>query len=107
MATSLEAHTQEIQQHRTRLEEMVKKRTHELTKEKIKLQAIIDNVPSAFVLLDKDFRIQTASAAFTAVTGFRLDEVFGKNCNKVFAIMDFVRNVYAVRHIKTMNRKPY
>jgi len=83
MAASLEIHTQEIQEHRTKLEEMVKKRTGELTDEKMKLQAIIDNVPSAFVLLDKDFRIRTASAAFSAVTGFHLEEVRDKNCDEV------------------------
>lgn len=83
MAASLEIHTKEIQQHRTRLEEMVKKRTKELTEEKTKLQAIIDNVPSAFVQLDRHFRIRTASAAFTTVTGFRLDDVRNRDCNTV------------------------
>ena len=49
----------------------------------MKLQAIIDNVPSAFVLLDKDYRIKTASVAFTAITGYSLKEVLGKNCNTI------------------------
>jgi two-component system sensor histidine kinase AtoS len=92
MAASLEAHSLEIQQHRTRLEEMVKQRTRELTEEKMKLQAIIDNVPSAFVLLDKDFRIVTASAAFTEVTGFSLDEVRDKDCNAILCDNGFCRN---------------
>jgi PAS domain S-box-containing protein len=83
MAASLEVHSKEIQKHRTRLEEMVKQRTRELTEEKTKLQAIIDNVPSAFVQLDRNFRIRTASAAFTAVTGFRLDDVRNRDCNTV------------------------
>ncbi|MEK6755676.1 MAG: PAS domain S-box protein, partial [Bacteroidota bacterium] len=84
MASSLEAHEREIQRHRTNLEEMVSLRTRELTDEKTKLQAILDNVPSAFVLLDKDFRIQTASAAFAAVTGLRLEDVRGKDCREMF-----------------------
>jgi PAS domain S-box-containing protein len=84
MAASLESHEQEIRQHRTRLEEMVRLRTRELTEEKSKLQAILDNVPSAFVLLDREFRIQTASAAFQAVTGFSIEDVRGKDCQTVF-----------------------
>lgn len=84
MASSLESHEQEIQRHRMRLEEMVRLRTRELTEEKSKLQAILDNVPSAFVLLDREFRIQTASAAFGAITGFSLEDVRGKDCRTVF-----------------------
>lgn len=84
MAASLESHEREIQHHRTRLEEMVRLRTLELTEEKSKLQAILDHVPSAFVLLDREFRIATASAAFTAVTGLRLQDVRGIDCQTVF-----------------------
>ncbi len=84
MAASLEAHEKEIQQHRTKLEEMVAQRTHELVEEKTKLQVILDNVPSAFVLLDQDFRIQSASATFAAVTGFRFEDVRGLDCRAVF-----------------------
>ena len=84
MAASLEAHEKEIQQHRTKLEEMVAQRTHELVEEKTKLQVILDNVPSAFVLLDQDFRIQSASATFAAVTGFRFEDVRGLDCRTVF-----------------------
>ena len=92
MATSLEKHEEEIQQHRTKLEEMVRQRTQELTEEKSKLQAILDNVHSAFVLLDRDFRIQTASAAFTAVTGKRYEDVKGRDCREVFCQGGFCRN---------------
>lgn len=81
MAASLETRTHELQEHRSILEDTVKQRTSELTEEKLKLRAIIDNVPSAFVLLDKDYRIKTASVAFTAITGYSLNEVLGKNCN--------------------------
>ncbi|HEY6951447.1 MAG TPA: HAMP domain-containing protein, partial [Bacteroidota bacterium] len=69
MAASLSAHEREIERHRTKLEDMVRQRTHELQEEKGKLQAVLDNVPSAFVLLDRSFRIQTISAAFSNVTG--------------------------------------
>lgn len=89
MASSLEVHEQEIERHRTQLEEMVQQRTRELMEEKSKLQAILDNVPSAFVLLDKEFRIQTASAAFTAVTGKHLDNVREKDCRAMFCTGGF------------------
>ena len=69
MAASLRLHEMEIQRHHTQLEEMVRQRTQELQEEKGKLQAVLDNVPSAFVLLDAEFRIQTVSAAFSIVTG--------------------------------------
>ena len=91
MAQSLEEHESEIEKHRLKLEEMVQQRTRELTEEKTKLQAVLDNVPSAFVLLDKDYRIQTASAAFTAVTGFHLDDVRGKDCATIFCGDGFCR----------------
>ncbi len=75
MASSLKEHEQEIQKHRTQLERMVAQRTHELQEEKGKLQAVLDNVPSAFVLLDRSFRIQTVSAAFASVTGIALRDI--------------------------------
>lgn len=84
MANSLFAHEKEIQQYRSHLEEMVASRTEELFSEKSKLQAILDNLPSAFLLLDKDLRIQTASAAFNIITGYNIDDVKGENCSKIF-----------------------
>lgn len=84
MAESLFDHENEIQKYRTHLEEMVSSRTEELFAEKTKLQAILDNVPSAFLLLDKDLHIQTASAAFNGITGYKIDDVKGETCNKIF-----------------------
>jgi PAS domain S-box-containing protein len=83
MAASLEEHEREIQQHRYRLEEMVGDRTRELGEEKGRLQAILDNVPSAFVMLDPDGRIRTASAAFSSITGLELAGVRGKDIDAV------------------------
>ncbi|HXX63120.1 MAG TPA: ATP-binding protein [Bacteroidota bacterium] len=84
MAASLEEHEHEIQLHRYRLEEIVAHRTQELLEEKGKLQAILDNVPSAFVMLDSRGRIQTASAAFTSITGLLLADVRGQESNVAF-----------------------
>ncbi len=89
MAKSLYEHEEEIQQYKTHLEEMVSSRTEELFAEKSKLQAILDNVPSAFLLLDKDLRIQTASAAFNVITGYNIDDVKGVDCSKIFGINGF------------------
>ncbi|MFQ5797202.1 MAG: ATP-binding protein [Bacteroidota bacterium] len=89
MAEALEKHEQEIHRHRVKLEELVEHRTKELYEEKGKLQAILDNVPSAFVLLDHEFRIQSASAAFESVTGLRPEDVKGKDCEAVFCRKGF------------------
>jgi PAS domain S-box-containing protein len=83
MAASLEKHEREISEHRTNLEDMVDHRTRELLEQKGKVQAILDNVPSAFVMLDGAGRIQTASAAFTLITGLRVEDVQGKVSNEV------------------------
>jgi PAS domain S-box-containing protein len=84
MAASLETHEREIQEHRSHLEEKVEYRTTQLVEQKGKLQAILDNVPSAFVMLDQFGRIQTASAAFASITGLRLEEVRGMKSSDVF-----------------------
>lgn len=84
MAQSLYDHENEIQQYKSHLEEMVSSRTNELFAEKSKLQAILDNVPSAFLLLDKDLKIQTASAAFNGITGYNIEDVKGETCSKIF-----------------------
>jgi PAS domain S-box-containing protein len=84
MASALESHEKEIQRHQETLEKTVRQRTHELVEEKTKLQALLDNVPSAFILLDKNFRIQTVSAAFEGLTGFALSEVKERDCGILF-----------------------
>ncbi len=89
MARSLDEHEKEIQLYKTHLEEMVNSRTEELFAEKSKLQAILDNVPSAFLLLDKELRIQTASAAFNVITGYNIEDVKGENCSKIFGTNGF------------------
>jgi PAS domain S-box-containing protein len=68
---------------------MVSSRTEELLAEKSKLQAILDNVPSAFLLLDKDLHIQTASAAINGITGFNMNDVKGESCNKILGTNGF------------------
>lgn len=84
MATSLESHEREIQSHRTRLEEMVEQRTIELSEEKAKLETILDHIPSAVVLIGKDFKIQSASAALSGITEQPLVNIKGKDCSELF-----------------------
>ncbi len=84
MAASLNAREKEIEEYRTHLEDTVEARTSELSTEKTKLQAILDNVPSAFLLLDKDLKIQTTSSAFARITGYSPEEVRGKDCSTIF-----------------------
>jgi len=91
MAAALEARGKEILQHRSKLEVMVDQRTRELLEEKTKLQALLDNVPSAFILLDKNFRIQTVSAAFEGLTGTALPDVKGMDCGHLFGGNDICR----------------
>ncbi len=99
MAQSLHEHEEEIQRYKTHLEEMVESRTEELFAEKSKLQAILDNVPSAFLLLDKDLRIQTASAAFKTITGYNIDDVKGENCSKIFGDNGFCQECICLQAI--------
>jgi len=80
MAEALREREHQITRHKEELEHIVKARTHELQDEKNKLQAILDNVPSAFLLLDRDLRIQTASANLERLTGKSFENVQGLPC---------------------------
>lgn len=80
MAKSLEQREEEIARHQEKLEQMVKLRTKELESEKDKLQAILDNVPSGFMLLDKEYRIRSVSAAVKSITGKSAETLIGLHC---------------------------
>jgi PAS domain S-box-containing protein len=84
MAEALEGHELEIQQHRTHLESMVLQRTQELSKEKATLQAVLDNVPSAFVLMDTDLCIRIVSTAFSNLTNIPAARVLGQSLSVFF-----------------------
>jgi PAS domain S-box-containing protein len=86
MAEKLAKHEMEIKMHRNHLEELVARRTKELIEEKMKLQNILDNVPSAFLLIDRNFKIISASSAVKSLTGYSSpDEVIGKYCYECFS----------------------
>jgi PAS domain S-box-containing protein len=84
MAGSLQDREARIRRHESELEELVTERTRELSEEKGRLQAILDNVPSAFVMLDPDLTIRSASAAFERITGRALEQVRGRKCYDLF-----------------------
>lgn len=84
MAAALEEHERETRTRRATLEEMVAQRTQELSEEKSKLQGILDNVPSAIVLLDANYQILSASAAFTGVTELSFHNVHSVDCREAF-----------------------
>ncbi|MFQ6675069.1 MAG: ATP-binding protein [Fidelibacterota bacterium] len=92
MAQSLEKREEQIARHRDELERKVRLRTRELEDEKDKLQAILDNVPSGFILLDRDFRIQSASAALQAITGKPVGDLVGHPCYQVVGDGDWCSN---------------
>ncbi len=85
MAAAIRDREQKLEEQQKRLEETVIQRTAELRNEKEKLQAILDNVPSAFLLIDEDRRILSASAAIQTITGFSPQEVVGKRCFDIFS----------------------
>lgn len=78
MAGALEEREARIHQHESELAAMVTERTAELAAEKGKLQAILDAVPSAFVLLDRQLNILSASRAFESICGHTPEAVVGK-----------------------------
>ena len=66
-----------------KLEGKVRARTRELRSEKDKLQAVLDNVSSALILLDEDRNVISASAGTESVLGIAAADVVGKNARTV------------------------
>lgn len=89
MAIVIKEREELLEEHQKTLEEKVYGRTQELHNEKEKLQAILDNVPSAFILLDRDFQIKTTSAALRNISEYGNDDFIGKACFEVFGREDF------------------
>lgn len=84
MASDLARREKQIIDHQKILEDTVHERTSELQNEKEKMQVILDNVPSAFMLIDKECKILTASAAIKKIAGVDPSEIIGKKCTSVF-----------------------
>lgn len=78
MAQAIEEREVRIRRHESQLQGLVAERTGELTAEKGKLQAILDSVPAAFVLLDNQLRVLSASRAFEWICGHAPETVVGQ-----------------------------
>ena len=89
MAQSIEERDQQLQEINESLEGKISARTLELQDEKDKLRIILDNVPSAFVLLDHNQIVITASSALKQYTGYSPQDAVGKKC---FEIMNTISN---------------
>ncbi|RMH80524.1 MAG: HAMP domain-containing protein [Calditrichaeota bacterium] len=85
MAQAIRDREIRLEEQQKRLEEMVSQRTAELRREKEKLQAILDNVPSAFLLLDEECNILSASAAIRSITGHDPDQAVGQKCYHILS----------------------
>jgi len=86
MAEAIRDREKLLEEHRRKLEEMVVKRTYELQNEKEKLQAILDNVPSALILIDNNNNIISASAAIQAITRIPPENFIGKKCFEIYLL---------------------
>lgn len=92
MAAVLNEREKLLEEHKRQLEDTVSARTKELKGEKEKLQAIIDNVPSAFILLDQNFKIKTASTALAVLSNYKIEDALSLPCYTVFGEKGFCLN---------------
>jgi len=88
MGQALSEREELIVEHQQRLEEKVTSRTLELNEQKEKLQAILDNVPSAFVLTDEHDRVISASEALESITGVPAAKSIGQLGSEVLPTPD-------------------
>ena len=65
----LQAQSREIQDHNRLLEQRVAERTAELARASSRLRAFFDNIPGYIVLIDRDYRIVSASHQLLAAFG--------------------------------------
>jgi PAS domain S-box-containing protein len=92
MAGALHKREKLLEQNKAQLEKKVLSRTKELVNEKEKLQAVLDNVPSAFLLLDSDCKILSASAAIEKIASVNPVDILGQKCYRVFEDNAYCKN---------------
>jgi PAS domain S-box-containing protein len=80
LADALKDRDTQIQRHERELENTVASRTKQLQDEKTKLKAVLDHVPSGFLLLDKNMQVLMASANFKEITGRDISDLIGNCC---------------------------
>jgi diguanylate cyclase (GGDEF)-like protein/PAS domain S-box-containing protein len=74
-----------LQDHTESLEKLVESRSHEINRQKIFYEALVQNNPIAVVTLDKAHRIMTINPAFQEMFGFHQDEIIGENLDTLIA----------------------
>lgn len=92
MAEAVDQRERELARHREQLELAVQERTQELRQEKDKLQAILDNVPSGFLLIDRDYKIISASAAMERIAGLPPEKLLGRTCYDVLGNAEYCQH---------------
>jgi PAS domain S-box-containing protein len=61
------------------------KRTNSMyRRERIKIQTILDNIPSGVYTVDQEMNLLSINPSLERITGYRADEVLGKKCVEVF-----------------------
>jgi len=53
-------------------------------RERIKIQTILDNIPSGVYTVDPEMNLLSINPSLERITGYRADEVLGKKCKDVF-----------------------
>lgn len=109
MARSINERDQKLKDYSAQLEVIVKSRTTELQDEKDKLRIILDNVPSAFLLVDQQQKVLMASSALKELTGFTPQEAIGKQCSEVLNNPEACENcqLKSTGKSKVISRKEY
>lgn len=100
MAKALGEREKLLNKNKENLERVVVEKTKELKSEKEKLQAILDNVPSAFILMDDECIILSASNAVKSISGFIPDQLIGKKCSEAFGNEFFCENCHLTNSSK-------
>ena len=72
---------EKIQDYALELEDRVMERTEELSRERNRLQTVLDSAGEAIYFTDVNGRIQYTNLATEKVTGYKLADVFGENAS--------------------------
>ncbi|MGE5246988.1 MAG: sigma 54-interacting transcriptional regulator, partial [Verrucomicrobiota bacterium] len=66
------------------LKDNLKRTSSMYRRERIKIQTILDNIPSGVYTVDQEMRLLSINPSLERITGYRADEVLGKKCMDVF-----------------------
>ena len=65
------------------LKDNLKRTSSMYRRERIKIDTILDNIPSGVYSVDKDMRLLSFNRTLERITGYAADEVLGKKCTEV------------------------